>query len=89
MSRDLLCLIVNRIKMRVNPHSRQIHARNNNRIKKNTIFNIFRVASRNPIQVFSSFLDLAITGHVTQLSGFLLHRKITDFSEVVDFERIW
>ena len=52
---DLLCLIVNRIKMRVNPHSRQIHARKNNRITKSTLCNIFRVTSRNPILSFLFF----------------------------------
>jgi len=37
--------------------------------------------------VFFSFLESTISGHVTQISGFLRYRKVkvTDFSEVAKF----
>ena len=40
-----------------------------------------------PFLVFSSFLDLTLTGHVTHKYGFLRNRKIkfTDIFEVTKF----
>ena len=57
---------------------------------KNTVFNIYCVASRQPIFSFFSFLDSIISGHVTQISDFLRYRKIkvSDFSEVAKFWKV-
>ena len=51
---------------------------------------------RNPILYFSvvTFLDLTVTGQVTQTSGFLRNTRIktTDFSKVSKgprFEKVW
>ena len=43
-----------------------------------------------PFLIFSSFLDSTISGHVTQISGFVRYRKIkvTDFSEVAKFLKV-
>ena len=43
-----------------------------------------------PFLVFFSFLDSTISGHVTQISGFLRCRKIkvTDFSKVAEFWKV-
>ena len=43
-----------------------------------------------PCLVFFSFLYSTISGHVTQISDFLLYRKIkvTDFSEAAKFWKV-
>ena len=62
-------------------HSGQIQAKNNDAIIKilYSIYTVWYLATQ--FLVFFSFLDWTISGHVTQISGFLRYRKIkvTDF----------
>ena len=71
-------------------HSGQNHARNHDRITKimYLISTVWHLAT--PFLVFSSFLGLTLTGHVTHKYGFLRNRKIkfTDIFEVTNFHRV-
>ena len=73
-------------------HSGQNHARNHDRITKimYLISTVWHLAT--PFLVFSSFLGLTLTGHVTHKYGFLrnVNRKIkfTDIFEVTNFHRV-
>ena len=68
-------------------HSGKIHWRNHDRITKimYLISTVWHVAT--PFLVFSSFLDLTLTDHVTHKYGFLRNRKIkfTNIFEVAKF----
>ena len=73
-------------------HCGQNHARNHDRITKimYLISTVWHLAT--PFLVFSSFLGLTLTGHVTHKYGFLrnVNRKIkfTDIFEVTNFHRV-
>ena len=71
--------------MRVN-HWGQNHARNHDRITKimYLISTVWYLAT--PFLVFSSFLDLTLTSHVTHKYGFLRNRKIK-FTDIFEFTK--
>ena len=68
-------------------HSGQIQARNHYRITiiMYIISTVWNLAT--PFLVFSSFLELTLTGHVTQKYGFLSNKKIkfTNILEAAKF----
>ena len=86
VSRDLFLLNLLNTKMGDN-HSGQIHARNHERITR--ILYLISTVWHLPTHflVFSSFLDLTLTSHLTHKYVFLRNRKITftDIFEVVNF----